>query len=163
MDLSEKEKLVVLRICLQTGIFTTAQIEQWAIKNLNISGVIRNDYILDLCSAERLGINEVSSILKQNETDTNKFNIKELLYGIAGYLFRNKTISLVKAGSLINLAAIEINEEITSNDFGYHIEDSIYLATQGMYGTIEQVSIELLSLTNSFQPLAENFINDFLT
>lgn len=160
MNLSEKEKLVVLRICLQTGIFTTTQIEQWAIKTLNISGVIRTDYILDLCSAERLGINEVSSILRQNEADMNKLSIKKLIYGIAGYLFRNKTISLAKAGSLINLAAIEINAEIPSDDFGYYIDDSIYMANEQIYGTIEQISIDLLLLTNPFEMLAKSFINE---
>jgi len=159
MLLSEKEKLNVFRLCLSVGIITTNDIEKWAITTYQTSKITRIDYILDLCSAKSLGINEVVSILKRNENSDRKLEIKKMLYGIAGYLLRKKKISIEKAGRIIDLTAIEINHEIIfDNDLDFQIHDMICLASQGVYGNINEIINLILVSTYHYEKEAEFFL-----
>ncbi len=159
MLLSEKEKLIAFRLCLSVGIITTSDIEKWAITTYQTSEITRIDYILDLCSAKTLGINEVVSILKRNENSDRKLEIKKMLYGIAGYLLRKKKISIEKAGRIIDLTAIEINYEIIfDNGLDFQIDDMIYLASQGVYGNINEIINLILVSTYHYEKEAEFFL-----
>ena len=160
MILSEKENLVVFRICLATGIITTSNIEKWAISTYQKSEVLRIDYILELCSANTLGINNTFSILKQEEDFSDKAKIKKLIYGIAGHLFRLNRISIKKATKLIDFTAAEINYEVTlEKDIDYYIDDMVYLASQGIYN-IDNIIKEILDATKPYEKDGENFIKE---
>lgn len=158
MILSEKEKLVIFRLCLLTGIITTNDIEQWAIKTFHSSETTRIDYILELCSADRIGINETLTILKENEVLVNKIVIKKLIYGIAGYLFRKNKISIKKMGQIIDRSALEINTEVILEvDLDSCIDDMIYFASQGVYGDLNNVINEVLTATQPYELEGEEF------
>lgn len=158
MILSEKEKLVTFRLCLISGIITTNDIEQWAIKTFHSSETTRFDYILELCSAERMGINETIAILKKNEILSNKIVVKQLIYGVAGYLFRKNKISIEKVGQIIDISALEIDSGIISGlDLDYCIDDMIYLASEGVYGDINDIINKILTVTLPYELDGEAF------
>lgn len=157
--LSEKEKLAVFRLCLIKRVITTAHIEQWAISTYLKSKAQRTDYILELCSANAVGINDTLSLLNKNQHIENKTEIKKIVYGIIGYLFRNNKISIIKAGEVIDFTAQEIDHEMISNIFDYSIDDYIYLASQGVFN-IDDIKNELLTNTKPYEKLGKEFLKE---
>ncbi|KGO79273.1 hypothetical protein Q763_14645 [Flavobacterium beibuense F44-8] len=162
MYLSENEKLTVFRFCLTKGVITTDHIEKWAITTYLETGAQRTDYILELCSAKAMGLNDTLSFLKQNQRLDHKEEIKETICGIAGYLFRNNKISIEKAGEIIDFTTKEIDIETMTNtdfDYSYSIDDYIYLAYEGVLN-IDDVKNQLLTNTKPYEKLGKEFLKE---
>ncbi|ESU25228.1 hypothetical protein FLJC2902T_31700 [Flavobacterium limnosediminis JC2902] len=158
METTEKEKLTIFRICLESNIINLTQIENWAENILMESKDIRDDYILDLCQAKSKGINEIVHILKQNEGEISNPIIWQIVYGITGISFENKKIDLKKACYFISKVANEMTFKTEYDLFGMGLDDSFYLASIGSYGNLDFTKKEFIKMTKEYEPLAKSFL-----
>lgn len=157
--MTEKEKLIVFRICLEANIITLSQIQKWAEKTLVNNEIIRDDYILDLCSSESKGINEIVHVLKQNEGSVENPEIWKIVYGVTWVLYEKNIINLKRACNFVYKVATEISYA-TENDLseGISLDDSFYLASKNICGNLNDVEKELKNITSGFKYLGLNFI-----
>ena len=155
MNLSEKEILTILRICLESNLITTAQIEHWATTIVMSSKPVRHDYILELCSSKRIGINETVHILKTNEDAPQNELIWHVVYGISGLLFAKKTISLKTACSFASKVAQERFNIDKSDVFDTDMDDAYYLADKGGHIDLEDLENKFTSATQDYIPVAK--------
>jgi hypothetical protein len=162
MSITEKEIVSILRLCLQSSLIPVDIIEQWSLKKIDSSEIIRDDYILELCSAKRLGLNETLHILKENESDLKNILIWEIVYGIVGLLYQNNSISLRTACKAIDQIIIDSYNDTEFKLSGSGLDDSFYLANSKTYGTIEDVEQELMALTTPHLQAAKVFMNEVL-
>lgn len=158
--MTEKEKITIFRICLESNIITLSQIEKWAENILMNSETNRDDYILELCSAKSIGINEIVHVLKQNEAEIKNSEIWKIVYGITGVLFENKSIDLQKACYFISRVANEINYKTEYELFGMGLDDTFYLASVGIYGNLKHVEEELKKITQEHEKMVIDFLKD---
>lgn len=162
MNLTERETVSILRLCLQSNLISIDTIEQWSLKIFASSEIIRDDYILELCSAKRLGLNETFNILKKNESDLKNILIWDIVYGIVGILYQNKFIALKTACKAIDRTFLDSYNNTELKLPGSGLDDSYYLASSKTYGTIEDVEQELMTLTTPHFEIAKPFIDKVL-
>ena len=158
--MTEKEKLIVFRICLEANIITLSQIQKWAEKTLVNNEIIRDDYILDLCSSESKGVNEIVHVLKQNEGSVENPEIWKIAYGVTWILYKDKVINLERACYFVSKVATEISYVTEYDLFGMSLDDSFYLASKGIYGNLNDSEKKFKELTSCFANLALNFIEE---
>jgi len=159
MMLTEKEKLTIFRICIEGGLISLEQIENWADNILIQSPEVRFDYILDLCQSKSAGINETIHVLKKNEAIITPV-VWQVLYGIAGFLFESKKIDLEKACYFISKIINEVGLESEYDLFGMSLDDTFYLASREIYGNLNSTKDEFISITNQYKNLAKNFLSE---
>lgn len=158
INLSEAEKLTIFRIGLENSMISIQQIENWALKTFTQSNGERIDYILELCSAVRLGINKILGILIERQAlPQSNPAIKQILYGIAGMLYEQHKIDLVKSCYFVTAIARNISNETEYDLFATGLDDVAFLASQGMYGSLEETEKDFLAITDKYKSLAEIF------
>lgn len=160
--MTEKEKITILRAFLESNIITLHQIENWAQKNF-MNSENREDYILDLCSAVTLGINETIHILKQNESSFQNPLILETSLGIIGNLYTTQNISLKKACYFVSKISIEAYNKTEYDLYGMHLDDTFYLADKGIYGNLNHTEKEFIKLTNTHKEPSTYFFKEFFS
>jgi hypothetical protein len=160
MTLSEKEKLTVFRICIANGILDLSLVEKWA-ESIALNSVpTRTDYMLELCSAQRIGINETLHILGQNEDGYDNPILWQILYGFAWVLYDRKVIDLKQGCYFVSEIALEMQNKTEYELFGMSLDDSFYLASRGTSGNLEDTKEEFIKITSIHKDKATEFVED---
>lgn len=160
MTLSEKEKLTIFRICLQYGIHDLSLVERWAESIVLSSDEVRTDYMLDLCSAKRIGINETISILLNNEGNYNNPLLWKILYGFAALQYFEGIIDLEHGCYFVSEIALEMEGKTEYEVFGMALCDMFYLANMRAYRDQIDIKKEFIKITSDYQCEATSFLKD---
>ncbi|WP_289056067.1 hypothetical protein [Carboxylicivirga marina] len=158
MNIQENEILTIFRICLESNVIKLSQIERWADNLLVNSAPVRSDYILELCFAQKGGINSTVHILKENEAQINNPLLWKVSFGLTAIYYESKEIDLGQACHCITKIANEFNYFGELKVDGMGLDDSYYLAKGGIYGEFYQVEEGLMDLTKDYKELAKDFL-----
>ncbi|WP_017810009.1 hypothetical protein [Leptospira alstonii] len=143
-----KEQLELFRIALISGYIQVSSVIDWADSKIQNGS---DDYIY-IEIATTYNINDMVSVLRQT---AGEFDPQKVVRGFLGVLYnhyKNNPSDIEKIVRTLYQILLEFESSMTDNERGtiYQLDDGYDLASQGIYGSMEEVSLELGAFLNEY-------------